>query len=50
MKKYIKVLIIIITIICLLFIINKVLEKPIDEKIINYVSKQGYKLDNNVLC
>ena len=47
MKKYIKVLIIIITIICFLFILNKVLEKPIDEKIINYVSKQGYKLDNN---
>lgn len=47
MKKYIKVLIIIITIICFLFILNKVLEKPMDDKIIDYVSKQGYKLDNN---
>ena len=46
MKKYIKVLIIVITIISFLFILNKILEKPTDEKIIDYVIKQGYELDS----
>lgn len=45
MKKYIKYLIIVITIIILLTLLNKLLETPTDEKIISYITSQGYKLN-----